>query len=86
VNNSAKGWIYSGKAERRLASRTDGKPLQGETMRKVARKENRRILNQRRDIWHVTRELETADYIAGVAVVVALMTFISFFRICILGA
>jgi len=55
-------------------------------MRKVARKENRRILNQRRDIWHVTRELEMADYIAGVAVVVALMTFISFFRICILGA
>lgn len=69
-----------------MASRTDGKPLQGETMRKVARKENRRILNQRRDIWHVTRELEMADYIAGVAVVVALMTFISFFRICILGA
>lgn len=55
-------------------------------MRKVARKEKRRILNQRRDIWHVTRELETADYIAGVSVVVALMAFISFFRVCILGA
>lgn len=55
-------------------------------MRKIARRVSRRILNQKRDIWRVTRELETADYIAWCAVVVALMTFISFFRICILGA
>lgn len=48
-------------------------------MRKVAKK-------VRRNTWRVTRELETADYIAWVAVVIALMTFISFFRICILGA
>lgn len=54
--------------------------IQGEKrMRKIARK-------VRRNTWRVTKELETADYIAGVAVVVALMAFISFFRICILGA
>lgn len=48
-------------------------------MKRVAKKVER-------NKWRVTRELETADYIAGVAVVIALLCFVSFFRICILGA
>ncbi len=47
-------------------------------MRKVARKVRN---TQKRSVWRVQNELETADYIAGCAVIMALITFISFFRI-----
>ena len=64
-----------------MTSWTDG------TFSTGGKKENEKGSKKvRRNTWRVTRELETADYIAWVAVVIALMTFISFFRICILGA
>ena len=74
------GFIAAKRKDARQAGQTAHfQPGEKKKMRKVAKK-------VRRNTWRVTRELETADYIAWVAVVIALMTFISFFRICILGA